>query len=135
MHVAYRVLPLSRFREEAGKSLTWVTREGGQIWLTRHGKAVAALIPLYQLEMLEAVLGLSEAERQERVAMEQVRFRAAKAIELREERRRCAAAGRVEDGSEGRAEGRAEGRTPQAAVAEAPIRQPRAGDDVLILPG
>lgn len=105
MHVAYRILPLSRFREEAGKSLTWVTREGGQIWLTRHGKAVAALIPLYQLEMLEAVLGLSEAERQERVAMEQVRFRAAKAIELREERRRGSRPGGRRVGGQGRGSG------------------------------
>ncbi len=91
----FRRLPVSRFREEAGIWMDWVAHEGGHIWLTRHGKHMAAVIPFYQLKMLEALLGRTESDKAVRLEQEYSRFRAAKTVQAHEERARLDAGGRI----------------------------------------
>lgn len=85
MEHEYRRISISRFREKAGKDLKWVEQIGGHLWLTRHGKHVAAVIPFYQLKMLEELLGQVESQKAQRLEQEYSRWRAAKSVQAAEE--------------------------------------------------
>lgn len=52
-----RKIALSRFREEVGDLALDVAQTGMHLHLTRWGKPVAAVVPMYQAEMLGALLG------------------------------------------------------------------------------
>ncbi|WGW05584.1 hypothetical protein [Tropicibacter oceani] len=69
--------------------------ESGHIWLTRHGKHAAALIPFHELKVLEAVLGINETARVQQIEKEYHKFRAAKTVQAYEERARLAAGKQV----------------------------------------
>ena len=125
MYYEFRRLPVSRFREEAGKHMDWVETAGGHLWLTRHGKHTAAVIPFYQMKVLEEVLGQSEASKAQALEAEYARFRAAKAIQAAEERARLASGLQVGGGLG----------TPALERTMAQGRDPWADDPTLIMPG
>ncbi len=81
----YQRIAISQFREEAGKRLKWVEEKGGHLWLTRHGKHVAAVIPFYQLKILEELLGGVETQKAQRLEREYSRWRSAKSVQAAEE--------------------------------------------------
>lgn len=49
----HRILSLTEFRAEASHWCRWVAHEEGRIWITRHGRVAAALVPVAQCRMLE----------------------------------------------------------------------------------
>jgi len=91
----YRRVPVSQFREGAGMWMEWVAQEGGHVWLTRHGREVAAVIPFYQLKMLEELMGTTETRVAERLERDYTRFRAAKTVQAHEEAARLLAGDRI----------------------------------------
>lgn len=52
----YRVMTLTEFRADASRQLAWVEWMGGHVWITKHKKAIAAVIPFYQLKPLEELM-------------------------------------------------------------------------------
>ena len=120
-----RAVTLTKFRENPGKFLTWVEDEGGHVWLTRHGKHVAAVIPFHEMKVLEALLGQSETARVEQIEKEYRRFRSAKAVQAHEERARL---------SEGKQVGGGETTARKARMVDQG-RDPWTDDPVLITPG
>ena len=75
----YRIVPLTDFRRDCAKEVDWVRHMGGRVWLTRHGKIVAAVVPNFQCEMLERFERHSLAEERARIERNYARFKAAKA--------------------------------------------------------
>ncbi|MFW2544642.1 hypothetical protein ACN2XU_18555 [Primorskyibacter sp. 2E107] len=65
--------------------MSWVERQGGHLWLTRHGTPVAAVIPFHEMKVLDAVLGKSETSHVAQVERDYHRFRAAKVVQEAEE--------------------------------------------------
>lgn len=84
-------LTYSRFREAPGKYLAFVEKTGGHLWLHRHGRFRAAVIPSHHLTLLETLIGTDL--REERGAMERKweKLRRAKAAQLQQEMRRAEA--------------------------------------------
>ncbi|WP_299938284.1 hypothetical protein [uncultured Pelagimonas sp.] len=122
MEHEYQRIAISQFREEAGKRLKWVEEQGGHLWLTRHGKHVAAVIPFYQLKMLEALLGKVETQKANELEREYSRWRAAKSVQAAEELARLTAGQSVGG----------EDRTDRVLDQAARGRDPWADDPVLI---
>ncbi|MBV2358496.1 hypothetical protein KUH32_01800 [Thalassococcus sp. CAU 1522] len=85
MQSEFRAVPLTRFREQTAKHVDWVDRWGGHLWLSRHGRFVAGVVPFYQLELLAALEGRDETEARRRLEEEYTRFRAAKSVQARAE--------------------------------------------------
>ena len=75
----YRLLPLTEFRRDCATQVNWVRHMGGRLWLTRHGKVVAAVVPNHQCEMLERFERNSLEEERARIERDYARFKAAKA--------------------------------------------------------
>jgi PHD/YefM family antitoxin component YafN of YafNO toxin-antitoxin module len=121
---AHRPVPVSRFREEIAKHMAWVEHEGGFVWLTRHGRHVAAVIPFYQLEVLMAALDLDDTAKAKRLERDYARHRAARTTLALAEARRL---------REGLGIGGPE-RTATALRMEARGQDPWADDPVLIDP-
>lgn len=78
MYVDTSRISISQFRENPGLFLKWVEKRGGHVWLTRHGRHVAALIPFYQLQALEVLLDQNNGSKALQLEREYKRFRAAK---------------------------------------------------------
>lgn len=53
----FRVKTLTEFRTDFCKEVHWVERHGAHLWLTRHGRKIAAVIPKHHMQVLEAALG------------------------------------------------------------------------------
>lgn len=49
----YRITTLTEFRQSSAEGLRWVEGMGNRLWITRYGRAVAALVPMHQCEQLE----------------------------------------------------------------------------------
>ncbi|WP_425099369.1 hypothetical protein [Tropicibacter sp. S64] len=88
MKYFFRKMPVSRFREEAGKSMQYVEKFGGHLWLTRHGKFVGAVIPFYQLRVLESILDEDMTNHAMKMERDYHRWRRAKAVQAAEETQR-----------------------------------------------
>ncbi|WP_116599153.1 type II toxin-antitoxin system Phd/YefM family antitoxin [Primorskyibacter marinus] len=80
MKTEYRITPLSSFRRDSGRLTEWVRHSGGRIWLTKHGKAVAAVIPMFQCERLETWENVSLAEKRRQMEEGYARWKAVKAL-------------------------------------------------------
>ena len=52
----FQVINLQDFRESLAAQVRWVEGRGAHVWITKHGKHVAAVIPIQHLRMLEALL-------------------------------------------------------------------------------
>ncbi len=50
-----RAMSLTEFRADASAQVAWVAQMGGQVWIRKHGKVVAGVVPFYQIRMLEAL--------------------------------------------------------------------------------
>lgn len=48
-----KTVPLVQLRRKASALINWVEFEQGRVWVTRHGKVAAVLVPLQQCEQLE----------------------------------------------------------------------------------
>ena len=46
----YRSVPLSQYRKHCAHLTGWVQHMGGRLWLTKHGKFVAAVVPVFHCE-------------------------------------------------------------------------------------
>lgn len=53
---------IKEFRKDASSYLRWVEETGAQLWLTRHGRIRSAVVPFYQVELLEKLLDPSMQE-------------------------------------------------------------------------
>jgi|GEM_PF-5049258 len=62
MPTKLRIMSLSEFRANATQTTDWVRREGGRVWITKHGKSVCALVPLEQCEEIEKMEGRPRSE-------------------------------------------------------------------------
>ncbi len=86
MQSQYCVKRLSEFRADTAGSVDWVRSMGGRIWLTRHGRGVAAVVPMFQCEMLETWEGATFNEERARMERDYARWKAIKTIEARTKR-------------------------------------------------
>ena len=77
----YRIVPVTEFRRDATKLPGWVEYQEGRVWITKHGKATCAVVPMRQCELLERWEGRSLAEERERLARLYKRWKAIKARE------------------------------------------------------
>ncbi len=50
-----RPMSLTEFRADASAQVAWVAHMGGHVWIRKHGKVVAGVVPFYQLRMLDAL--------------------------------------------------------------------------------
>lgn len=64
----YRITSLTEFRQSCGDGMHWVHGMGNRLWITRYGRAVAALVPMHQCELLET--WETRSLREERTRME-----------------------------------------------------------------
>ncbi len=53
----FHVMTVQNFRENLSEQVRWVENMGAHVWISKHGKHVAAVIPIHHLRMLEALLG------------------------------------------------------------------------------
>lgn len=58
----FRTRSLTEFRAHLCDEIRWVERHGAHLWLTRHGRKRAAVIPSHHMQVLEAALGKPLAE-------------------------------------------------------------------------
>lgn len=76
----YRITSLSEFRTHTAQMTGWVQHMGGRLWLTRHGKFVAALVPVYQCQRLEEWERRSLAEERARMELRYQKWKRVKAV-------------------------------------------------------
>ncbi|MBR9653149.1 hypothetical protein [Thalassovita aquimarina] len=77
----YRIVPVTEFRRDATKLTNWVLQSGGRVWITKHGTASCAVVPMFQCELLEKWEGRSLAEERRRLDRLYARWKAVKASE------------------------------------------------------
>ncbi|MFW2588031.1 hypothetical protein [Sagittula sp. SSi028] len=80
-----RALSITEFRDSAAAQLRWVEESGEQIWLKRQGRVVSAIVPLYQLKVLDALLSTSVEEKARGMQAEYTAHALAKKVQAREE--------------------------------------------------
>lgn len=76
----YRITSLSEFRTNTARMTGWVQHMGGRLWLTRHGKFVAALVPVFQCQRLEEWERRSLAEERARMELRYQKWKRVKAV-------------------------------------------------------
>lgn len=64
----YRITSLTAFRQSTAEGMHWVHGQGNRLWITRYGRAVAALVPMHQCEQLE--IWETRSLREERARLE-----------------------------------------------------------------
>ncbi|MBB3987053.1 antitoxin (DNA-binding transcriptional repressor) of toxin-antitoxin stability system [Sagittula marina] len=80
-----KAMSITEFRATAAEQLRWVEESGEQIWLKRRGRVVSAVVPLYQLKVLDALLATSVEEKARGMQAEYKAHALAKKIQAREE--------------------------------------------------
>lgn len=88
MHIETRAMSIRDFRAKGSEHLRWVEKEGGQVWLTRRGQVGCAVLPFYQVKVLDALLGRSTEQVVRGMRSEAQLWAAAKRIQAAEERAR-----------------------------------------------
>ena len=78
-------ISFSRFRANAAAELNFVTKDGGNLWLTRHRKPVCAVVSMRDAHQLAALQGRGLPELLHRLAVDTARLRKAKALQARYE--------------------------------------------------
>ncbi|KNG95197.1 type II toxin-antitoxin system Phd/YefM family antitoxin [Pseudaestuariivita atlantica] len=63
----YQIVPLTDFRRDCSRWTGWVRSEGGRVWISRHGRCEAALVPMFQCERLEKFERRSLADERARI--------------------------------------------------------------------
>lgn len=76
----YRITSLSEFRANTAQMTGWVQHMGGRLWLTRHGKFVAALVPVFQCQRLEEWERRSLAVERARMELRYQKWKRVKAV-------------------------------------------------------
>ena len=79
MQSEYRILSLTDFRRDATRQTEWVRHQGGRVWISKHGKLVCAVVPMFQCELLEKWESRSLAEERRRLELLYRRWKAVKA--------------------------------------------------------
>jgi antitoxin (DNA-binding transcriptional repressor) of toxin-antitoxin stability system len=77
----FRAMSLSQLRETASKEVRWVVDMGGHVWLSKHGKWVAGVVPFHDVQALEKLRGRDIEEHARDREREYVRMKAALAVE------------------------------------------------------
>ncbi|WP_323785162.1 hypothetical protein [Thalassovita sp.] len=75
----YRIIPVTEFRRDATRLSGWVQHRGGRIWITKHGAASCAVVPMEQCELLEKWEGRSLADERRRLDRLYAQWKAIKA--------------------------------------------------------
>ncbi|WP_319824363.1 type II toxin-antitoxin system Phd/YefM family antitoxin [Thalassovita sp.] len=75
----HRIISLTEFRQAAGDGMNWVQHQGNRLWITRHGRAAAALVPMNQCELLETWETRSLKEERHRMERMYARWKRVKA--------------------------------------------------------
>lgn len=79
-HSPFRNVPLSDYRTHCARLTGWVQHMGGRLWLTRHGKFVAAVVPVHDCERLEEWERRSLAEERARMEAAYQKWKRVKAV-------------------------------------------------------
>ncbi|MDP7150718.1 MAG: hypothetical protein QGI08_04925 [Paracoccaceae bacterium] len=74
----YRIVSLTEFRRDATRQTEWVRHQGGRVWISKHGKLVCAVVPMFQCQQLEDFEGRSLAEERRRLERLYQRWKAVK---------------------------------------------------------
>lgn len=74
----YRIISLTEFRRDATRQTEWVRHQGGRVWISKHGRMVCAVVPMFQCQMLEDFEGRSLAEERQRLERLYKRWKAVK---------------------------------------------------------
>ena len=90
MDVEIRAMSITEFRENVAEPLRWVEESGGQVWLQRRGVVGCAVVPFYQVKVLDTLLSASVAQKAEALNREYAGYAAAKRVQQAEERARLA---------------------------------------------
>ncbi|PIE11841.1 MAG: hypothetical protein CSA72_01605 [Rhodobacterales bacterium] len=53
----FRTRSVTEFRTQISEEIRWIDRHGAHLWLTRHGRKIAAVVPPHHMAVLEAALG------------------------------------------------------------------------------
>ena len=80
--VEHRIASLTVFRRNATTLTEWVRHSGGRVWITKHGRSVAAVVPMYQCERLEEWEMRSLAAERRRMELAYAKWKAVKAKDL-----------------------------------------------------
>ena len=78
MLAPYQIVSFTEFRREATRLTAWVEHMGGRVWITKHGRAVCAVVPMNQCERLEKWEGSTLAQERERLELLYARWKAVK---------------------------------------------------------
>ncbi|MBP0484016.1 hypothetical protein [Sagittula salina] len=81
-------MSITTFRENVAERLRKVEETGVQLWLKRRGRLGCAVVPFYQVKVLDALLGRSVEEVVRGMQSEARLWQAAKRIQAAEERAR-----------------------------------------------
>ena len=81
----FKLIPLTEFRAHAARDIRWVRNMHRHIWITKHGKIHAGVIPVQHLRMLERLLGWDNQTYMRDAESKYKRWRAAKAQQAWEE--------------------------------------------------
>ena len=76
----HRITSLTEYRADCAALTGWVQHMGGRLWLTKHGKFVAAVVPVFQCERLEEWERLSLADTRRRMEEDYRRWKRVKAV-------------------------------------------------------
>lgn len=88
MDVEIRAMSITEFRENVAAQLRYVEQTGGQLWLQRRGRVGCAVVPFYQVKVLDTLLGASVEEKADGLNREYEAHAAAKRIQAAEDRAR-----------------------------------------------
>ena len=74
---SHQIVSLPTFRKDCSKWVGWCRHTGGRVWVSRHGRLDAALVPMDQCERLERFESRSLAEERRRMEMAYSRWKRA----------------------------------------------------------
>lgn len=81
----YKILSLTEFRAQASFNIKWMNHMGRHLWISKHGRHVAGVIPIDHLRILERMLGWDNQAFMHDQEIRYKRWRAAKAQQAWEE--------------------------------------------------
>ena len=88
MDVEVRAMSITEFRENVAERLRWFEETGAQLWLQRRGRVGCAVVPFYQVKVLDTLLGRSTEQVVNGMQGEARLWAVAKRIQAAEERAR-----------------------------------------------
>ncbi len=77
---SHRTCSITQLRKDAAGLTDWVRHTGGHLWIAKHGRLIAGIVPMGDCEKLETWRNRSLAEERRRMEESYARWKRVKAL-------------------------------------------------------